>query len=382
MTAVITDVKYRMSLSLIRDLRDAGITVTACHSGGGRPFAFSSNGVKEAVTLPDLKADPHGYIEALYKLCAEKAERGDIPALLPVGAVTLGMLAELDTRERFEKVCRMCIPKKESLDLANDKARLGELARKLGVPTPKSYTLRDDADFNDISYPVVVKPVCGEKQGLAAAQRYIVAHTPSEAKKAVTSFTFDGVPAVVQEYLPGGGVGLSILSKDGIICGSICHKRLREYPVSGGPSTCCVTQEPGKLLEYAKILAKALNFTGLAMIEFKLDSHGQPRLLEINPRIWGTFPLTRASKSSIGYDWYSLAMGLPPEKRPPVIPARMYYLPSDAVRSLTLIGHGKIPAGLSAMSDWFSPRSREGIFEWSDPKASFGYLASYLKRGI
>ena len=33
MTAIITDVKYRMALSLIRDLSDHGIEVIACHSG-------------------------------------------------------------------------------------------------------------------------------------------------------------------------------------------------------------------------------------------------------------------------------------------------------------------------------------------------------------
>ena len=118
------------------------------------------------------------------------------------------------------------------------------------------------------------------------------------------------------------------------------------------------------------------------MIEIKLDDHGNPYLLEINPRIWGTFPLTRASKSSIGYDWYTLAAEQSPKKTAPKVDTRMYYLLSDGRRMVSILRKGRIGEALTSVCDWLLPRASEGIFEWSDLKASIGYLRSYLQRGL
>ena len=73
MTAVITDVKYRMSLSLIRDLRDAGITVTACHSGGGRPFAFSSRPIRTGISKHYINCARKRPKGATSRLCCRSA---------------------------------------------------------------------------------------------------------------------------------------------------------------------------------------------------------------------------------------------------------------------------------------------------------------------
>ena len=59
MTAVITDVHYRMSLALIRDLAQAGVRVVCCErAGAGAPLGFSSKYAGEKVlaggALPPL----------------------------------------------------------------------------------------------------------------------------------------------------------------------------------------------------------------------------------------------------------------------------------------------------------------------------------------
>lgn len=379
MTAIITDVKYRMALSLIRDLADAGIPVIACHSGEGRPYAFDAKGVVRTAVLPDAADQPQACLEALATLCRSCDEP---PVILPVGAKTLALLAGPEGRTALEGLCRTCLPTTESLDLANDKARLAALAREIGVPVPKEYFPRTAEDFEALPYPVVLKPTCGEKQGLSAEQRYVIAKDAQTARVAFERFTFEDQYPVVQQYIAGGGVGYSVLAKEGEIVGAICHKRLREYPLTGGPSTCCQVIDGSFVSEYAQKLVKALNFTGLAMIEFKLDSNGSPYLLEINPRIWGTFPLTRASKSSIGYDWYALAADLLPQKIPPRMDTRMFYLLSDGRRMVSVLKKRKLGECLTSVCDWLLPRASEGIFEWSDLKSSIGYLRSYLQRGL
>ena len=42
---------------------------------------------------------------------------------------------------------------------------------------------------------------------------------------------------VVQDYFPGTGYGVEMLYNNGKLRAKFVHKRIREYPISGGPST-------------------------------------------------------------------------------------------------------------------------------------------------
>ena len=53
LTAIITDVHYRMSLALIRDLAEAGVRLICCEREGmASPLGFRSRHVRESVLLP------------------------------------------------------------------------------------------------------------------------------------------------------------------------------------------------------------------------------------------------------------------------------------------------------------------------------------------
>lgn len=170
MTAIVTDVHYRMSLALIRDLAQAGVKVICCERENiSSPLGFASRYAARSVTLP-----AEGYLEALHDLCTQVSrEEGENPALLPVGASTLALLSE--NRGKFDPVCGLLIPTAEQLDAFNSKAAVAVLGEELGVPTPRQFTLAEGESLPDffarLPLPCVVKPLCGEKFGLSAAQR-------------------------------------------------------------------------------------------------------------------------------------------------------------------------------------------------------------------
>ena len=393
MTAIITDVKYRMSLALIRDLAQAGVRVVVCQTEDCRDnpaspaLGFSSRWVSQRHWLP-----VKGMLDALYGLCEEVfRQEGERPALLPVGAATLAALA--GERERFAAVCGLHIPSPEQLELFNSKQAVAELARRLDVPVPRDFTQREGESLDDFAarlpLPCVIKPVCGEKLGLAAAQRYAIAADREEAARQYARFSaLDGRPPIVQEQLTGAGLGCSVLADRGRIVSAICHRRVREYPVTGGPSTCCVTVRRPELEEYVARLVAETGYHGLAMFEFKEDGQGDPRLLEVNPRIWGTFPLTRVSRSGIPLLWHTLAWnaGNPdravplPQRREPLA-CRMTFSASDLMAARGYARRGQGAKARSALADLFRPSVRDGLWEWSDPRPGLAYYRSLLHKG-
>lgn len=376
MVALITDVHYRMSPALIRALAKAGVRIYTCekeshiHLPGAR-----SKYVARHFTLPE-----EGYEDALYRLAEQLGrEHACKPALLPVGAKTLQMLAE--QAGRFAEVAGLCIAAPEGIALFNSKRELHRLAASLDVPVPMEYTPEN------VVTPCVVKPVCGEKLGLSAAERYRICHTREEALIAYRHFEqLSGERPVIQEYLPGGGSGCSVLTEKGEVLAYIGHRRLREYPITGGPSSCCITVDPP--IEEAKKLIAAAEFSGLAMFEFKEGADGKPRLLECNPRIWGSFPLTAVAESTLAYAWFAAAwnngnpgQALPIPENHFITGKKMTFFPSDLMAGVGYLRKGRLAPFFSAILDFFNPSVKDGIFRLSDPKPAREYYKDILHRG-
>lgn len=391
MVAIVTDVHYRMSLALIRDLAQAGVEVITCEQDRCRDSRTSpalgalSRYVSRHVWLP---GGTDG-LEALLSLCRETGLGRDCrPALLPAGAATLALIAE--NRERFEPLCGLCVPTAEQLDLLNSKPRLAALAARLGVPLPESMAPGEDLDrfLDRQGLPCVIKPACGEKLGLTAAARYAVASTREEARAAWERFSrLAGEPPVVQGYLPGRALGCSVLARSGQVMAAICHQRVREYPVSGGPSSCCQCVKREDIRTYAARLTAETGLTGLAMFEFKEDRDGAPRLLECNPRVWGTFPLTRVSGSGIPLLWCALAWNAGNPDNPAPLPAltpprgrRMIFAASDLMAAAGYARRGSPGRALGALGDLLNPWVRDGLFEWGDMLPALAYFRSLLAK--
>jgi predicted ATP-grasp superfamily ATP-dependent carboligase len=97
---------------------------------------------------------------------------------------------------------------------------------------------------------------------------------------------------IVQECLPPGGeaLGVAVLMNFASEArASFVYRRLREYPISGGPSTLRESLWNPGLQERAEALLSRLGWVGVAMVEFKVDPRdGRPKLLEVNPRFWGS----------------------------------------------------------------------------------------------
>ncbi len=363
--AVITDGKYRSAIAAARALGRAGyaVIVTQTRSDSNiEPPVFSSN-YAEGRWIDGSCKDPM-YAARLLALLADY-ER---PVLLCVGAVTQRTVAE--NRERFAEKADFLIASAEAIDTLNDKQQVHDLAASLDLPVPKEY------EGTPERYPVVLKPHCGEALGLKAEQRYAIARSEAEyLEKLEKMQRYDPRP-IVQEYIDGDGRGVSLLlDRNSRVLSAICHRRIREYPFTGGPSTCCITEYDAERIEQAAKLLQQVGFVGLAMVEFKGD-----RILEVNPRIWGTFPLTVFAGSRFCENYAKAARGEAVDYQPEDyrVGVKMRFCVNDLAACFDLLRHRKFKAAAEGLLDFF--RVREALQDPADRRAYRRYLRSYLQR--
>lgn len=131
------------------------------------------------------------------------------------------------------------------------------------MPVPKEFDYGDLYDF-----PVVIKPYCGEKLGLKARNRYSIANNESEFEEKYKKMSkYDSNP-LIQEKVIGTGEGINLLlDKESKLVSAVCHRRVREYPITGGPSTSCVSFYDSEKIKKSYKLLASFGFVGMAMVE-------------------------------------------------------------------------------------------------------------------
>lgn len=363
-TAVVTDGKYRSSIAAVRALHRAGYRVVVTQTRGDAKSAPAVAESKSCAVFRWIegKCADETYAARLREVLKEY----DRPVLFCVGAVTLGAVAR--QREEFSALADFLVADTETLDALNDKEIVHARAALLGIPVPKEYDGEPDG------YPVIVKPHCGEKFGLKASERYACAENKEEFDAVMARMRrYDPTP-IVQQKVTGAGAGVSLLlGKDSELLCALCHRRVREYPISGGPSTCCESFYDEAMIAQAYDLLRSFHFTGLAMVEFKGD-----KVLEVNPRVWGSFPMTEAAQSPMAALYARAAQGdsvsyTPRDYRAGV---RMRFFLNDTVAALSLLKAGRIKEGVWGFLDFFA--AKEALHEKGDGRV----LRAYLKKSI
>jgi hypothetical protein len=128
-----------------------------------------------------------------------------------------------------------------------------------------------------------------------------------------------GAAPLVQEYVLGEGWAFFALYWHGRCERRFMHRRVREWPPSGGTSACAesVLEAPA-LTRAGETLLDALAWHGVAMVEGKRTPGGEFVLMEINAKFWGSHDLALAAGVRFPADLVALLEGrvLPPQ--PPV----------------------------------------------------------------
>jgi predicted ATP-grasp superfamily ATP-dependent carboligase len=301
----LTDAHWRKSLAAVRALGVNGIRITAGESTRLATAAFSRY-CHRTVVYPSPLFNPAEFVYFLLR----ELSRHSYQMLLPMEDETTFLISKFHSE--FSRRTYLPIPSFEKLQFANRKDKILKLAEDKGIPIPKTWYIDDITQLNDLKaslpYPVVIKP----KNSAGAVGVSYPKNSDELIKQYLTIHQRFPYP-LIQERIPshGNGYGASFLmGKSGDVKASFVHKRLREYPVTGGASTLRESVRNDDVRDMAHTLLKALDWFGVAMVEFKMDPRdGIPKLMEINPRFWGSLSLAVAAGVNFPYLLLKMSRG-------------------------------------------------------------------------
>lgn len=309
--AIVLDGNQRAALATVRSLGQRKVPVFVAEMAPA-PLAASSKYCASTLQYPDPAADPRAFTQWL----RETAQRHPGAVLLPMTDLTVPLV--LKAAPEISQL-RTALPSLELYERVSDKYRLFELAKQIGVRVPRTLLLSKANLQNlaecDFSYPVVVKPRQSAMRLATGFRKRTVRYAADKAhlERIVREELADDTDELLlQEYVKGVGAGLFAIYDRGRPLFFFAHRRIREKPPSGGVSVMCESVPPPEAtLAAARKLLTTVGWHGVAMVEFKIDEAGEPWLIEINARFWGSLQLAVDAGADFPWFLYRIAAGLP-----------------------------------------------------------------------
>lgn len=260
--------------------------------------------------FPSPRNDAKGFYQAL--ITRLQKEKYDL--LMPVGFLSFEVC--MQHKEEIRKYTHVTLTSDESFALASNKLSTYRFAQENGIPCPKTYFLTSKEDIKTLEtpFPIVIKAPFEMGKNVveyAHSKEEMIAKFNGLCER--YNFSEPNLP-VVQQFVTGDGYGFFAYYENGKCIKKFMHKRIREYPVTGGASVCAESFYDEELGITGKKMLDLVKWNGVAMVEFKKHSDGKYKLMEINPKFWGSLELALAA----GVDFpYCLVQQLRGEKIEP-----------------------------------------------------------------
>jgi len=207
---------------------------------------------------------------------------------------------------------RQHLSKPASLRTALSKEHSMRLALELGVPVlpTERCTSIDEATAAArrlAPHGEVVLKGEGGAAGCAVASVHSGKPPSLETWTRVTRFA---PVAFVQRRIRGPRVFMSVVYEHGVERAACMHEKVATYPADFGPTAFGITRRVEIVHEYARRMFGALQWHGIANIEFRQDTeNGRWYFIEINPRVAASMGIQEAAGIDIPGTWAAVCMG-------------------------------------------------------------------------
>lgn len=369
---LILDGMWNKALAAVRSFGIKGFSVTV-----GERTRFATAIFSKYCRRKLIYSSPAIAPDAFLKDLEDELRKERYDVVFPMEFSTQILLTETATRARIERYTRLPFADANIAKKAHDKAFIMQYARERGLDVPTTFIVTDinqlEKISQEITYPALIKPrnSSGSRGIQYVKKRDDLTTLYLEVHK---QYPFP----IIQEYIPDGGevygVGL-LLNFQSEIKASFVYRRIRSNPVRGGPSTLRESVKREDVRKIAELLMKSLQWTGIAHVEFKIDPRdGKPKLLEVNPRFWGSLQLAIESGVDFPFLLYKMAMegDIEPVMDYDVGVRCRWLIPGDLLHFI------KNPARFRLKPSFFNFKIKDDIISLKDPLPIIGRLSSVL----
>lgn len=282
-SVLIPDAESVMALHVVRALALAGDAPIHIISACATPQARFSRHVKTFLHVP-AEAGDNIWMDAATGLC----RRHRVDVVLPTESRGIQLMNRLRAALRGTVSLAPC-PSDAVHSIAQNKWLIHERARSLGIPVPAAIPLTADAirdRADELRFPVLAKPTVGRGGGEGIMR--FETHDDLLRHVATQQEGGDKRPWMVQNYEPGTDMGCNVLCRNGKVLAATTQRGILRAGDFGPQRALEVTDLP-QLIDFAKTLCASLSWDGVANMDFVLpEGQSCPKLLEMNPRFWGS----------------------------------------------------------------------------------------------
>ena len=392
MRVLVLDGNQNQAVAAVRSLARAGHQVVVGESTPWSKAGWSRHSSR-SFRYPAPQSETEGFLDRIVEMA--HAEPGTL--VLPMTeATTLPLSAN---RERLYAVsARMVLPTHAELLRAFDKEATTKLAASLGVAVPLSTVISNSEEATrtaqEIAYPVVLKPRSSEELSKAGKARTTgrprYARDPGEFHAAYQDLSSRASAIMVQQYVSGEGAGYFALMNHGELRAEFAHRRIRDvYPTGSGSAVRVSVRPPPQIRDASLAILKALNWHGVAMVEFRHVEGEAPVFLEVNGRFWHSLAL--ACYSGVDFPTLVARMGEQGDTEPVgeyTVGVRCRWFLGD-LRHLAEVWRGAptgypepYPGRFSTLAAVLTPvpGTVHDLFMWDDPLPELGDWINFAKR--
>ncbi len=242
------------------------------------------------------------YASDWIKIINKEIAKKKIDVLLPVNVTEIRLLSEFN--EELHLPIPLLLPTVKTFDIANNKWHLFEFLDRHNINKPATINSKsiNETNIHKINFPVLSKPLT--KSGGTGIVKI-------ETEKSLKAILSKNPESIIQEYIEGYDIDMSVLCKDGKI---LAHTIQQGYWLNSKPYNMpygVQFSDNQKVYKTVKILMEKLAWSGLAHLDLRFDQTTNDfKVIEINPRIWGSINSSNCVGVNFPYLYCLASLGI------------------------------------------------------------------------
>jgi predicted ATP-grasp superfamily ATP-dependent carboligase len=271
----------------------------------------------------------------------------------------------------------------EQVMTALDKKLLSEAAESAGFAVPVAIEATDGA-VAGVRLPVIVKCRLHWSPGQDSPGRIeaALARTEQEAEELVEAALSLGGKPLLQEVVEGNLLAYTaVAGEDSKVIADVQQRADHLWPPGNGVSVRAITERVDETMrEKAGALLSSLGWFGIAQLQFIAPREGEPRLIDLNGRFYGSLSLATAAGPNLPAAWANIATERPVDIEEARTGVRYQWFAGDVRRALVERRGGLQEDLLSCIS--YARGAAHSVWSVRDPGPAVSYARMLSSRAL